>query len=99
MKPCFRVPNRNLLLYNPICPDQVWYHREHCFREFRVIQLFNSYANIAIELQHGLCIDWDGSIIKHSSATPSIENGDALLGVFLGGKNKFQSNSDRIELS
>ena len=58
----------------------------------------NGSSGVAIELQHGLCIDWDGSIIKHCSATPSIENGDALLGVFLGGKNKFQSNSDRIDL-
>lgn len=46
---------------------------------------------IAIKLQHGLCIQWEGSIIKHCTAVPNIDEGDTFFGVFFGPKLKLSS--------
>jgi len=44
---------------------------------------------VAIELMHSICIDWDGSIIKHCTSVPNLSSDEVLLGIFLGGKSKF----------
>ena len=44
---------------------------------------------IAIKLSHGLCIEWDGRIIKHCSSVPNVPEDDSFIGAFFSAKKKF----------
>lgn len=44
---------------------------------------------IAIKLSHGLCIEWDGRIIKHCSSIPNVPENDSFIGAFFSAKKKF----------
>jgi len=57
----------------------------------------NGSDGVAIHLKHGLCIDWEGSIIRHCTLVPTIRDGEELLGSFLGGKHKFNQNGSASE--
>ena len=37
---------------------------------------------IAIKLSHGLCIEWDGRVIKHCSSIPKVPQNDSFIGAF-----------------
>ena len=44
---------------------------------------------IAIKLSHGVCIEWDGRVIKHCSSVPSLPENDSFIGAFYSAKKKF----------
>ena len=44
---------------------------------------------IAIKLSHGLCIEWDGRVIKHCSSIPKVPHNDSFIGAFFSAKKEF----------
>jgi hypothetical protein len=45
------------------------------------------YEGIAIEINHGTMISWDGKLIRHCTAIPRLEPTDAVFGTFFAAKN------------
>ena len=46
------------------------------------------HKGVVIKLHHGICIEWDGRIIRHCTAVPDVDEDDALFGVFFCAKSK-----------
>ena len=44
---------------------------------------------IAIKLSHGVCIEWDGRVLKHCSSIPTVPENDSFIGAFFSAKQKF----------
>ena len=48
-----------------------------------------TFEGIAIALYNGAAISWDGRLVRHCTALPSLSNGQHVFGMFFAAKKKF----------
>ena len=63
--------------------------RDNWWFVFPNLKTMESHKGIAIKLSHGVCIEWDGRIIKHCSSIPKVPPNDSFIGAFFSAKQKF----------
>ena len=57
----------------------------------------NGSHGVAIKLDHGIMIEWNGTEIKHCSSDPGYNKNQTLFGTFIGPKKNFCSSSQKKE--